>query len=317
MFQEIAPTSAANTTRGSMISALMMPLPIVSATWRPKNRKAMKLKKAAQKTAYCGRRTRVETIVAMELAASCRPVQEVEQQRDGDQADEQRKGEGGLHRLDVLDHDAADLVGDVLETVDHLLEVGRRFRCRSGRPSASSRPHFSNSAFRPWSCRSSERPSTAMISSVSSFRRWAFALADIEQRHRLRGKMGRLDNRLCPSPACSGSKVRLFEQHDGLDRLAHRVDGVVHRLDQVLDVVSVERSDEALAQRQQHIARDCVGAILQGVDFTAVPFYLLAGKQLAPARSRRAPEFASACRTDRRTCPREAAAGDTIPSSVV
>ena len=30
----------------------------------------MKLKKAAQTTAYCGRRTRVETMVAMELAAS-------------------------------------------------------------------------------------------------------------------------------------------------------------------------------------------------------------------------------------------------------
>jgi hypothetical protein len=27
----------------------------------------------AQKTAYCGRSTRVETMVAMELAASCRP----------------------------------------------------------------------------------------------------------------------------------------------------------------------------------------------------------------------------------------------------
>jgi hypothetical protein len=33
----------------------------------------MKLKNAAQITAYCGRNTRVETTVAMELAASCRP----------------------------------------------------------------------------------------------------------------------------------------------------------------------------------------------------------------------------------------------------
>jgi hypothetical protein len=50
-----------------------MPVPRVSATWSPKNRKAMKLKKAAQNTAYCGRSTRVETIVAIELAASWSP----------------------------------------------------------------------------------------------------------------------------------------------------------------------------------------------------------------------------------------------------
>ncbi len=34
----------------------------------------MKLKNAAQSTAYCGRRTRVDTMVAIEFAASCRPL---------------------------------------------------------------------------------------------------------------------------------------------------------------------------------------------------------------------------------------------------
>src|SRR5690606_41936524 len=51
MFQLIAPGRAANTTAGVTVAALMMPLPSVSATCRPKNRKAMKLKKAAQNTA--------------------------------------------------------------------------------------------------------------------------------------------------------------------------------------------------------------------------------------------------------------------------
>ncbi len=50
-FQTIAPMSAPNTTRGSMTLASTMPLPMVSATWRPKNRKAMKLKNAAHSTA--------------------------------------------------------------------------------------------------------------------------------------------------------------------------------------------------------------------------------------------------------------------------
>ncbi len=34
----------------------------------------MKLKKAAHSTAYCGRSTRVDTMVAIELAASCNPL---------------------------------------------------------------------------------------------------------------------------------------------------------------------------------------------------------------------------------------------------
>ena len=73
-FQTIAPISAPKITRGSMTETSTMPVPMVCATCRPKNRKAMKLKKAAQATAYCGRSTRVETMVAMELAASCRPL---------------------------------------------------------------------------------------------------------------------------------------------------------------------------------------------------------------------------------------------------
>ena len=73
-FHRIAPISAPNTTRASMAPASIMPVPSVLATCRPKNRKAMKLKNAAQATAYCGRSTRVETMVAMELAASCKPL---------------------------------------------------------------------------------------------------------------------------------------------------------------------------------------------------------------------------------------------------
>src|SRR3546814_859567 len=51
MFQLIAPISAPNMTLASTMSASTIPLPTVSATCRPKKRKAMKLKKAAQATA--------------------------------------------------------------------------------------------------------------------------------------------------------------------------------------------------------------------------------------------------------------------------
>ena len=72
-FQQIAPINAPKITAASTTSAATMPVPTVCATWSPKNKNAMKLKNAAQITAYCGRSTRVETTVAMELAASCSP----------------------------------------------------------------------------------------------------------------------------------------------------------------------------------------------------------------------------------------------------
>ena len=56
------------------MSGEMIPVPTVCATCKPKNKKAMKLKNAAQTTATLGESTRVETTVAIELAASCRPL---------------------------------------------------------------------------------------------------------------------------------------------------------------------------------------------------------------------------------------------------
>jgi hypothetical protein len=47
-----------------------MPVPIVFATLTPKKNAAAKLKNAAHRTAIFGERTRVETTVAMLLAAS-------------------------------------------------------------------------------------------------------------------------------------------------------------------------------------------------------------------------------------------------------
>ena len=51
-----------------------MSLPTVLATPVPKKNAAMKLKKAAQATACSGDSTRVDTTVAMEFAASWKPL---------------------------------------------------------------------------------------------------------------------------------------------------------------------------------------------------------------------------------------------------
>jgi hypothetical protein len=66
----MAPTSPARITHWSTMSACTTPLPTVVATWTPKPKAATKLKKAAHTTACNGVSTRVDTTVAMELAAS-------------------------------------------------------------------------------------------------------------------------------------------------------------------------------------------------------------------------------------------------------
>src|SRR4051812_4194401 len=119
-FQAIAPMSAPNTTWWSTTDRSMIPLPTVEATAAPNTRKATKLKNAAQATAQRGLIAPVETMVAMEFAASWNPF---------------RKSKAIATTIrntttwnvmpisGVLEHDAFDDVGDVLAAVGHGLEI--------------------------------------------------------------------------------------------------------------------------------------------------------------------------------------------------
>src|SRR3990167_7745533 len=69
----MAPSKAEQMICMFMMLGSMSPVPMVVATCTPKNRKAMKLKNAAHKTAQCGFNTRVETMAAIEFAASLKP----------------------------------------------------------------------------------------------------------------------------------------------------------------------------------------------------------------------------------------------------
>ena len=70
----MAPPSAPNSTASSMIFGSMIPLPMVCATCSGNTTNAMKLKKAAHTTAWRGVNTRVDTTVAIEFAASWKPL---------------------------------------------------------------------------------------------------------------------------------------------------------------------------------------------------------------------------------------------------
>src|SRR5207245_94376 len=74
-FQRMAPNRPASTTCSLIKLMRTKPWPIVFATAVPNTNAAMKFQNAAQTTAHNGVRTRVETTVAMEFAASCQPLE--------------------------------------------------------------------------------------------------------------------------------------------------------------------------------------------------------------------------------------------------
>src|SRR3982074_1486668 len=86
----------------------------------------MKLKNAAHSTAYCGRSTRVDTIVAIELAASCNPLRKsnssataINPTRIG------RPSVASTERpcLYLFDHDTVDLIRNVVEPIGDFFEM--------------------------------------------------------------------------------------------------------------------------------------------------------------------------------------------------
>src|SRR5438309_1825799 len=105
----IAPTSPAAMTGIVTDAGETTPCLIVEATASPKTRNAMKLKKAAHATARCGERTRVETIVAIELAASWKPLMK-SNARASPMIAQTRES-------DILEHDPLDDVRHVLAAV--------------------------------------------------------------------------------------------------------------------------------------------------------------------------------------------------------
>src|SRR6267154_2915198 len=73
-FQAMAPSRPARMTVASTTAMSTRPLPIVFATAVPNTKNATKLKTPAHTTAADGDSTRVDTTVAIEFAASWKPL---------------------------------------------------------------------------------------------------------------------------------------------------------------------------------------------------------------------------------------------------
>src|SRR5678816_3835862 len=106
----MAPRRPARTT--SLVTTLrsIMPAPIVLATLVPSTKAATKLKKAAHSTAFCGDSTRVDTTVAMELAASWKPFRKSKASATRMMRTSGQRSELKRRRSGVLDDDVGDAV---------------------------------------------------------------------------------------------------------------------------------------------------------------------------------------------------------------
>src|SRR5215204_845708 len=259
-FQMIAPISAPNTTRGSITSAATMPVPMVWATCEPKIRNAMKLKKAAMATACCGRITRVETTVAIELAASCRPLRKSNASATTMSPIKIGRASATASMSHVFEHDAVNLVGHVVETIDNLLEMivdlaADEERHRVGRLIGAIEIAQAD-IVQVVGLTLDERDLLRQPADATGV-----AVDGAQQRDRLLHQQRRFDDRLGHLLLLRRERA-LVEQQDGFGGLLHLVDGVVHRGDQVFDIATIERRDESAAYRDQHLAGDVVGIVL-------------------------------------------------------
>src|SRR5512139_1059468 len=121
-FHRMAPIRPARTTSRVTTVRSIMPWPRVFATWVPRTKAATKLKKAAHTTAFWGERTRVETTVAMELAASWKPFRKSNVSATRMMRTISGASIGIAARSSVLYRDVAHDVGEVLAAVAGLLE---------------------------------------------------------------------------------------------------------------------------------------------------------------------------------------------------
>src|SRR6185503_11421053 len=119
----MAPMSPARMTSFVTTERSIIPLPIVFATAVPMTKAATKLKKAAHNTAFWGERTRVDTTVAMEFAASWKPFRKSNVSATRMMMTTTVKDVDKVGRASgVLDDDVAEDVGELLAFVAGVLQ---------------------------------------------------------------------------------------------------------------------------------------------------------------------------------------------------
>src|SRR6266540_366067 len=237
-FQAMAPARPAKTT-ASLTTRASTVLPTVLATWVLNTRKATKLKKAAQITATRGVSTLVETTVAIELAASWKPLVKSNSSASATIAATTVARPSGM-----LEHDALDRVRHVLQRVHRLFGV----------------LGFEGVQLRP-------RPPVEAVGLVLQL-----VDPDPVAAQLLLGELAQVAQ--APGGLAGGlvEQARLLAHRlDGLDHLVQhqhirgRLDRVGHVVQlgrQVVDVLAVERGDEGGVEPREDRVGDAVALVL-------------------------------------------------------
>src|SRR3954454_15209688 len=254
-FQPIAPTSPANTTASVIDAGSTTPVAMVVATFVPNTRNAAKLKNAAHATAKRGESTRVDTTVAIELAASWKPLTK---SKPSATATTTTRARVCTRKLGVLQDDALDDVGDVLDVVHGLLDRFddvlplqhvERFELAREEVRHDAAVHAIPFALEP----SDGFELRLHVAQPRQLR----DQGDVRLR-RLHQDVGQVTD--------LGKGLDHPVQHEEVGGGLHLVDHVVELLGERVDVLAVEGRDEALVEAEQDRAGDLVAARLAVVD---------------------------------------------------
>src|SRR5581483_1109225 len=219
----------------------MMPLPTVDATAAPNTRNATKLKNAAQATAQRGLIAPVETMVAIELAATWKPLKK---SKTSATATRKTTTSNVIDISGVLEHDAFDDVGHVLAAVGHglevlvdLLELDQLARVGLGMEELreTRAQHLVGLGLEPVDL-AADLHDVLGVGHV------------VEELHRLLHLFGAGDADVGEAPRLVRDLAHLVQEH-AVRHVLHQVEAVVHRRDQQVDVLAVERGDEGLVQQ--------------------------------------------------------------------
>src|SRR5438552_3973623 len=243
----------------SITSGFTTLFPMVVATATPKPKAATKLKKAAHATAARGVSTRVDTIVAIEFAASWKPFMKskaratrIRRTRTSIRPQRERSG--------VFEGHALDHVGDVLTAVDRVLEVVVDLLPLDdvdGIGAVVEEP--------------GDGPAQELVALVlqavdlRAVGAERLPVAQVAQAaHRVADGLHGLDEHVRERAGLRLDRAELVEPdafRGGLDQVQH----VVHARDQAMHVVAVDRRDEGLMQALDHRVGDLVALVLDGL----------------------------------------------------
>src|SRR5688572_16107743 len=236
-----------------------MPLPTVAATFRWNTKIATKLKNAANATALCGRSTPVETTVAMELAASCSPFMKSKASASSTRNTStvklistsgilERDAFGQVCHVEAAVGDRLEQLVDGLHLDDlaHVLLLAEEARHRGAHHAVG--------------------VGLEAVDFLAGLHDdLELAVLDPELRHHVLHALAALEADV-REPRGLGRDVADVVERQRVRRVLDQVADVVQRVDELVDVVAVERRDERLVQQPDRLGGDAVGGVLGLVD---------------------------------------------------